>query len=98
MSIFAAMLAAGLMFAFSRTLWAYATIAEVYTLNALLTLLIIFLMFRWRRIVYGGGRERIALRGSISIRAGDGRSSRDNRVDVAGARLPGLSNGGRGLL
>src|SRR6266540_6903349 len=29
-------LGAGLLMAFSRTLWAYATIAEVYTLNALL--------------------------------------------------------------
>src|SRR5436305_6036921 len=34
--------------AFSRTLWAYATIAEVYTLNALLILIILFLMLRWR--------------------------------------------------
>jgi tetratricopeptide (TPR) repeat protein len=40
---------AGLLFAFSRTLWAYATITEVYTLNALLILIIFFLMFRWRR-------------------------------------------------
>jgi tetratricopeptide (TPR) repeat protein len=40
---------AGLLFAFSRTLWAYATIAEVYTLNALLISLIFFLMFGWRR-------------------------------------------------
>jgi Protein of unknown function (DUF2723)./Tetratricopeptide repeat. len=39
----------GLLFAFSRTLWAYATITEVYTLNALLIAIIFFLMFRWRR-------------------------------------------------
>src|SRR5262249_27244999 len=39
----------GLLLAFSRTLWAYATIAEVYTLNSLLILLIFLLMFRWRR-------------------------------------------------
>jgi hypothetical protein len=38
----------GLFLAFSRTLWAYATIAEVYTLNALLILLIFLLMLRWR--------------------------------------------------
>ena len=44
-------LVAGLLFAFSRTLWAYATITEVYTLNALLLLTIFFLMFRWRRSV-----------------------------------------------
>src|SRR6059036_1919100 len=41
-------LGAGLLMAFSRTLWAYATIAEVYTLNALLILIILFLMLRWR--------------------------------------------------
>jgi hypothetical protein len=35
--------------AFSRTLWAYATITEVYALNALLILLIFFLVVRWRR-------------------------------------------------
>jgi tetratricopeptide (TPR) repeat protein len=39
----------GLLFAFSRTLWAYATITEVYTLNTLLITVIFFLMFRWRR-------------------------------------------------
>jgi hypothetical protein len=38
----------GLMMSFSRTLWAYATIAEVYTLNALLISLIILLMVHWR--------------------------------------------------
>ena len=42
-------LIAGLLLAFSRTLWAYATIAEVYTLNSLLILTIFLLMFRWRR-------------------------------------------------
>ena len=35
--------------AFSRTLWSYATITEVYALNALLIVLIFFLMLRWRR-------------------------------------------------
>ena len=43
--------AAGLLFAFSRTLWAYATIAEVYTLNAFLIALIFWLMMGWRRQV-----------------------------------------------
>jgi hypothetical protein len=41
-------LVAGLLAAFSRTLWAYATVAEVYTLNALLILLVFFLILRWR--------------------------------------------------
>ncbi|MBI3650581.1 MAG: DUF2723 domain-containing protein [Acidobacteria bacterium] len=39
----------GLLLAVSRTLWAYATIAEVYTLNAMLILAVIYLMMRWRR-------------------------------------------------
>ena len=42
-------LGAGLLLAFSRTLWSYATITEVYALNALLIVLIFFLMLRWRR-------------------------------------------------
>jgi Protein of unknown function (DUF2723) len=41
--------ASGLLLAFSRTLWSYATIAEVYTLNTLLILIIFFLVLRWRR-------------------------------------------------
>lgn len=40
---------AGLLLAFSRTLWEYATIAEVYTLSSLLMLTILWLMFAWRR-------------------------------------------------
>jgi hypothetical protein len=48
-SIFAPAVAAGLLMAFSRTLWSYATITEVYALNALLILVIFFLMVRWRR-------------------------------------------------
>jgi tetratricopeptide (TPR) repeat protein len=42
-------LMAGLLFAGSRTLWTYATITEVYTLNTLLITVIFFLMFGWRR-------------------------------------------------
>src|SRR4029077_622253 len=40
---------AGLLMVFSRTLWAYATITEVYALNALVVLLVFFLVVRWRR-------------------------------------------------
>src|SRR5262249_12044950 len=47
--IFVPAIMAGLLFAFSRTLWAYATIAEVYTLNALLIVTIFWLMLSWRR-------------------------------------------------
>jgi len=49
LSMFAPAVAAGLLMAFSRTLWAYATITEVYALNALLVLLVFFLVVRWRR-------------------------------------------------
>jgi len=42
-------LGSGLLMAFSRTLWSYATIAEVYTLNTLLIVIIFFLVLRWRR-------------------------------------------------
>src|SRR5256885_1465349 len=49
--IWAPALGAGLLMAFSRTLWSYATIAEVYTLNTLLILIVLFLMLRWRRYV-----------------------------------------------
>jgi len=47
-SLVAMSLTSGLLLAFSRTLWAYATIAEVYTLNALLILVFVLLIFRWR--------------------------------------------------
>jgi hypothetical protein len=46
-------LVAGLLAAFSRTLWAYATVSEVYTLNALLILLVFFLILRWRNQTAG---------------------------------------------
>jgi hypothetical protein len=49
--IFAPAASAGLLMAFSRTLWSYATITEVYTLNTLLILIVFFLMLRWRRLV-----------------------------------------------
>lgn len=39
----------GLTLAFSRTLWAYATIAEVYALNTALLVTIFWLMLAWRR-------------------------------------------------
>ena len=49
LTVAAPALGAGLLMAFSRTLWSYATITEVYALNALLILVIFFLMLRWRR-------------------------------------------------
>ena len=49
--VLAPAVASGLLLAFSRTLWSYATIAEVYTLNTLLIVIVIFFMLRWRRRV-----------------------------------------------
>src|SRR5204863_3478924 len=47
----------GLLMAFSRTLWFYATITEVYALNTLLILAIFFLMLRWRRRIIADRRD-----------------------------------------
>jgi transmembrane protein TMEM260 (protein O-mannosyltransferase) len=41
--------AAGLLLAFSRTLWAYSTVAEVYALNTLLLATTLAALFGWRR-------------------------------------------------
>ena len=56
--VFAPALGAGLLIAFSRTLWSYATIAEVYTLNTLLILIVFFLMLRWRRCIIADRRDK----------------------------------------
>jgi tetratricopeptide (TPR) repeat protein len=53
-------LGAGLLLAFSRTLWSYATIAEVYTLNTLLILTIFFLILRWRHRILEDERHTSA--------------------------------------
>ena len=47
--MFAPAAGAGLLMAFSRTLWSYATITEVYALNSLLIIVVLFLMVGWRR-------------------------------------------------
>ena len=49
--VLAPALSAGLLMAFSRTLWSYATIAEVYTLNTMLIVIILWLMLKWRRSI-----------------------------------------------
>lgn len=49
--VFTPAIGAGLLISFSRTLWSYSTIAEVYSLNTLLILTVLFLMVRWRRSV-----------------------------------------------
>ncbi len=55
--VLAPALGSGLLLALSRTLWSYATIAEVYTLNTLLILIIFFLMLRWRRCIMADRRR-----------------------------------------
>ena len=47
--VVAASFLAGLLMAASRTLWAYATLAEVYTLNTMLLATAVFLVVLWRR-------------------------------------------------
>jgi Protein of unknown function (DUF2723) len=59
--IFAPAAGAGLLMAFSRTLWSYATITEVYTLNTLLILAVFFLMLRWRRCVIAERKDAGAM-------------------------------------
>src|SRR5207244_1103334 len=54
-------LGAGLLMTFSRTLWSYATITEVYTLNTLLILAVFFLMLRWRRCVIAERKDTGAM-------------------------------------
>ncbi len=58
--IFAPAVGAGLLMAFSRTLWFYATITEVYALNALLILVVFFLVLRWRRRIVEARRDASA--------------------------------------
>ena len=55
--VLAPAIGAGLLMGFSRTLWSYATIAEVYTLNTLLIFVIFFLMLRWRRGIIADRRR-----------------------------------------
>ncbi len=59
--IFAPAILAGMLFAFSRTLWAYATIAEVYTLNAFLFITIVWLMISWRKEAIDAKANRTTL-------------------------------------
>lgn len=87
--VLAPALGAGLVMGFSRTLWSYATIAEVYTLNTLLICVIFFLMLRWRRSI-------IADRRHIGAPVESGRRPADTAHDVflyAAALVFGLALG-----
>lgn len=93
-------LVAGLLLAFSRTLWAYATIAEVYTLTSLLILVIFLLMFQWRRRsieathrISGRATEQTEERKSAVGSHVDGSWSATNRSLYAAALVFGLALG-----
>jgi len=62
----------GLLLAFARTLWSYGTIAEVYTLNTLLIVTIIFLITRWRRRILEDPRWTHGKSGKPTITDHDG--------------------------
>jgi tetratricopeptide (TPR) repeat protein len=79
-------LGAGLLMAFSRTLWSYATITEVYALNALLIVVILFLMLRWRRRI-------VADRMHISKGANTAQITRHDAFLYSAALLFGLALG-----
>ncbi len=51
-----AAVAGGLMLAFSRAFWSFATIAEVYTLNTLMVALVALVVVRWRAEALAGSR------------------------------------------
>jgi len=77
---------AGLLMAFSRTLWSYATITEVYALNALLIVIIFFLMLRWRRRI-------VEDRMQISTTANAGQVTRHDAFLYSAALIFGLALG-----
>jgi tetratricopeptide (TPR) repeat protein len=79
-------LGAGLLMAFSRTLWSYATITEVYALNALLIVIIFFLMLRWRRRI-------VEDRMHISTTANAGQETRHDAFLYSAALIFGLALG-----
>ncbi len=93
--VLAPAIGAGLLMAFSRTLWSYATITEVYALNTFLILVIFFLMLRWRRCI-------IADRKSIGIASDAGQIIPHRRINAhdsflyAAALVFGLALGVRG--
>ena len=82
-------LGAGLLMAFSRTLWSYATVTEVYALNTLLIVVIFFLMLRWRRCLVA---DRAHLGTAIDARIASPVTSHDTLLYVA-ALLFGLALG-----
>jgi hypothetical protein len=66
----AASAAAGLLFACSRTLWAYATVAEVYTLTLFLVASALLLLVRWRRRALWSDEAATPSQGALYAAAG----------------------------
>src|SRR6267378_6308534 len=83
-------LGAGLLMAFSRTLWSYATITEVYTLNTLLILVIFFLILRWRRRIVA---DRMHIGTVINAEEVTSRITRHDAYLYAAALIFGLALG-----
>src|SRR6267378_8248592 len=83
-------LGAGLLMAFSRTLWSYATITEVYALNALLILVIFFLILRWRRRIVA---DRMHIGTVINAEEVTSRITRHDAYLYAAALIFGLALG-----
>ncbi len=60
-AIVLAAVTAGLMLAFTRAFWSFATIAEVYTLNTLAVALVALVVVRWRAEALAGRRRDASL-------------------------------------
>jgi tetratricopeptide (TPR) repeat protein len=88
--VFAPAIGAGLLMGFSRTLWSYATIAEVYTLNTLLIFAVFFLMFRWRRGII---TDRMRIDTSAEARHGTAANTAHDGLLYAAALAFGLGLG-----
>src|SRR5882757_2617439 len=88
--MFAPAAGAGLLMAFSRTLWSYATITEVYTLNTLLILVIFFLILRWRRRIVA---DRMHIGTVINAEEVTSRITRHDAYLYAAALIFGLALG-----
>jgi tetratricopeptide (TPR) repeat protein len=67
--VFLPALTGGLLLAFSRTLWSYATVTEVYALNTLLIVTIFYLALRWRRgiVTHNARRNYLTLYGAATL-------------------------------